>query len=756
MPKIKNKTPAAPTVPSISAQDVQEWGRGAWQDMLMFARKQLFGNLHGVEWTFNTTFSLIRRRWMVVAGALAFFITLCIALLLIVQPQYTAETLLQINTRQEQVTDMEDVLGGLSSSDAAIRTELDVLKSRKLALRVIRDQHILADENLGSGLFSTLIGLVKSAVLPVAEAPAKTAPSSKTTEATAREAAAVGAFLSRLEVSIKPRSYTISVRYTANNPETAARMVNGLAKAYLTNQMEERFDATKRANDWINSRLNQLQKNVQASDLAVRKFREENNLTVAGGVTLNDQQLSELNSQLILSRTQLAEAEAKVVATQRGVGTTSEVLNNPLIQNLRMQETEVRRKMSDLASRYGPMHPRMQTVRNELANVQSKIGEEMGKIRGSLDNDIDMARARVRTLEEQLELLQQRTQLSSGPAVQLAELERQANAERSLYEAFLARSRQIAQMDFVQADVRVISAAETPGAPSSPHKTMWLLMSILMGLGVGVGLMMLLELLDSGYRTSAQLEQQLGLPVLGLLGELKETDDVAHYVLNKPTGAFTEAVRAARAALQFAKPDMPPKVVLITSSVPQEGKSITAASMAQLAAASGQKVLLVDADMRRPSMAHKFNITAKIGLADVLVGNAKAKDAIQVMPKSGLHVLPTLANTHFAQELLGSAKMKDLIAEWRKTYDLVILDCPPVMAVADAAMLMKEMDAALFVVRWGTTPRPLVTHAIKQLKAANAPLAGVLLSRVDLDKQHAYGYGDYGYYYGKYKEYYNN
>jgi succinoglycan biosynthesis transport protein ExoP len=741
----------APAPENLGAH-VREWGQSALRDLMALAGRTLASNMHGMEFGIHGTFSMVRRRWPILAVCSGAAVVLMMLLLLVMRPEYTAEALMQINTRQEQVTTFEDVLSGANTTDAAIRTEVDVLQSRKLAARVIKELNLMNNPDFAPqpGVVGTLMALAKSALLPVAT-PEKT----KAVE-TAEETRAINILLSNLNVQMKPRSFSIMVRYTAYDPKLAADIANAVGQQYLTNQLEERFDATKRANDWMNKRLKELQRNVQAAEMAVRQFRDANNLTEARGMTLSDQQLSELNSQLILARTQLAEAQAKVTSTARGVGNTSEVLNNPLIQNLRIQETEVRRKMSDLASRYGERHPRMQTVRNELADVQRKISEETGKIRGSLDNDIDMAKARVATLEQQLDALKVQNQMSSGSAVQLAELERQAAAERGLYEAFLARSRQIAQMDFVTADARIISAAETPLRPSAPKKSLLMMMAFVLGLGLGIAIMLALELLDSGFRNGSQLEASTGLPVLGLLGELTGVEDVAHYVVNKPTGAFTEAVRAIRTSLQFMNPDKPIKVVMVTSSVPQEGKSLFACSLAQLSAAGGSKVLLVDADMRRPTISHRLSLKPTAGLAEVLVGSAKQKDVIEILKPSGVHVLPALANTQFAQELLASSKMRDLLAEWRKTYDLVVIDCPPVMAVSDAVTVSGLVDATVFMARWGTTPRPLVANALKQLKSAHAPVAGVVMTRVDLEKQQAYGYGDYGYYYGKYKEYYSD
>ncbi|NBX86545.1 MAG: polysaccharide biosynthesis tyrosine autokinase [Proteobacteria bacterium] len=732
--------------------------RTVWTDFLGAARE----HLQGVEWTMNGTLSMLRRRWPVLATCMGLCLGLAILILLVVPSTYTATALLQINTRQEQVTKIDDVVSGLAATDPAIRTEVDVLTSRRLAERVVKKLQLINNPDFLQN--TSVLGELKHAVVYFLF-PFSNSEERAEAEAAERDLAtrkAVNILLDNLNVQVKPRSFTIVVTFNAHSPELASKVANAIAAEYLTSQLEDKFDATKRANDWMNDRLKQMQRDVQTAQLAVERFREQHGLTEAKGVLLSDQQISDLNSQLILSRTQLAEAQAKFDRTKqlqssgRGIDTATEVLNSPLIMNLRQQEAEIRRNMSDLASRYGERHPRMLNVRNELRDLQRKIYEEITKIQGSLENEVAVAEARVKTLAEQLEALQAKTSLSTDANVQLSELERQLQAEKTLYENFLGRSKEIAQMDMTQTDARVISQAEVPMQASSPKKGMTLLLALLAGGALGIALMLLLEMLDGSYRTAQQLEMASGVPVLGMLGELPHDMDVAHYVVDKPTGAFTEGVRAARTALNFANPDKKPQVLLITSTVPQEGKSLFSISIAQLAAAGGAKVLLVDADLRRPSVSKQLGLTPKAGLAEVLADTAKLKSVILTLPKSGLEVMPALPNTQFAQELLSSKKMKDLMAAWRKDYDLIVIDSPPVMAVADTITLSTMADALLFMVRWGTTPRQLVLNAVKQLKNCNTPLAGCMLTRVDLEKQQAYGYGDYGYYYGKYKEYYND
>ncbi len=723
--------------------------RTVWSDFKAAASN----HLHGVEWSLNGTLAMLWRRWPLVLAVTFACVALAGLWLAVTPNRYTAQTMLQLNTRQEQVTNFEDVMSGIGTGDAAIRTEVDMLKSRKIAQRVIEDLDMLGRLSNRKSLKERLIGLGKMFLFPLADEP------SPADDKAAKMTRAIDGFLARLEVTQVPRSYSIIVRFTSTDPKMAVNVPNAVAEAYLTSQLEDKFDATKRANTWMNNRLKQLQKSVQQAELAVRKFREENDLTQAHGVTLSEQQLSELNSQLILARTQLAEAEAKRSAAARGVSTASEVLNSPLIQNLRIQETEVRRKISDLGSRYGTRHPRMQTARQELADVQGKITEETAKIRGSLDNDLATAQARVQTLQEQLDQMQNQNKLSTSAEVQLAELERQAQAERSLYQAFLARSREIAQMDFVQTDARVIYPAEVPLGPSQPKKAMVLVLALIAGGLLGVATAIALEAMDSGFRNSQQLEGITGLRVLGLLGELPATlKDRARYVLHKPTSAYAEGIRSIRTALRFAEDGKEaPRGVAITSSVPQEGKSLFSIGLAQLAAASGQKVLLIDADLRKPSLSKQLgHARAKAGLAEVLSGKATLREVILTEKDSGLSIIPARGDSSSAQELLGGTKMAELMPSFRKQYDLIIIDCPPVMAVADALTVSPLVDALLFVVRWGSTPRPLVQAALRQLRGSRIPVTGTVLTRVDLDKQLGYGHGDFGFYYGKYKDYYTN
>ena len=721
--------------------------------------QRLSRHVEGVDISLNSTLALLRRRWLVLVSSMLVVLLLAAVFLTLMPRQYTATVLLQIHTAREQVINLDDVVTGMAGNDAAIQSEIDVMTSRRIAERVITDLKLIKrDPALTTTSIIESLWLAARTYLGWYD---RNEIERLAAQKERQMTRAVHDFTSRLRVQVLPRSYTIKLQYTAATPEDAARIANATALAYLNSQLEDRFDATRRANDWVNERLTDLQRNVQAAETAVQIFRDANGLAQARGMTLTEQQLSELNSQLILARTQLAETEAKYERSRKmassggGIETTAEVINNPLIQRLREQETEVRRSLSDLSARYGERHPRMITVRNELSDIRRKIGEESRKIQGSLGNDVAVVQARVRTLEDQLDALEAASTLSGSAEIQLAELERQAAAGRSLYESFLTRSKEIAQLDFSQSDAKIISSASIPLSPSSPKPKLMLLLALVFGAALGAALVVLIEVLDSAFRTVAQVESVTGLPVLAMLGELPDDVDVARYASLKPSSAFAESVRALKTNVHYSHPDKTIKVWAVTSSMPEEGKSTLALALAQTLAMSGARVLLMDTDMRKPSIARQLGVKAKHTLGEVLVGQSTLKQALIRDKNASIDVLPSKPDTKFALELLSSAKMTDLMAELRGTYDAIVMDTPPVMAVADVVALSPHIDALIYAVRWGATPRPLAATAMKQLRATHVPLVGAVLARVDLDRQIGYGAGDYSYYYGRYKGYYN-
>ena len=504
--------------------------------------------------------------------------------------------------------------------------------------------------------------------------------------------------------------------------------------------------------------------------MEAQRFREENRLIQTQNAGLvSDQQLSQLNTRLIDARTDLARTQARFsqinsisdIETTDYAGLT-EVLDSQLIQRLREQQSEVLRNRAELATRYGPKHPRMINVEAELSDIDANIKIEIRKVVAGIQNEVDVARARVAALEESLEQLKNENVSLNRAQVQLRELEREAEANRVLLETFLARFKETTnQQDIQQADARIISRADVPLDPSFPNKKLILALVVFASTGLGVGLAFLLEMLDNGYRTLDQIKTDLGLRGVGIIPMLASNKlqgvSVEDYLIEKPSSSFAEAHRNVHASLLYSGPRQnTPQVIMVTSSVPGEGKSTFSLCYARLMAKSGMKTLLIEADLRRPVLQTRMNLhDQQADIVNVLEGKDVGGQQLHKDEKSGLHILSGRGHSD-PQKLFSGEKFSGLMAWARENYDLIVLDTPPVMAVSDAVILSHQVDAVLYVVQWETTPKKSVESGITQLREAGAPLAGAVITQVNIKRHQRYGYGDQGYYYGTKSGYYSN
>jgi capsular exopolysaccharide synthesis family protein len=424
---------------------------------------------------------------------------------------------------------------------------------------------------------------------------------------------------------------------------------------------------------------------------------------------------------------------------------------------LREQETDLARQQAELSGRYGERHPTMINLKAEIRDLKSKINGEVNKIVLSLANEVEVARTRETTLAANLAAVQQNVGELSKAGVKLGELQREADANRALFETFLARFKETSQQDqILKPDARIISAAESPLAPSFPKKKVILAVALGIAVLLGVFLALLIERLDNGFRSPEQVEKMTGVPGLGLIpaAPVSRKTPPHEYLLQKPTSAYAEALQSVRTALHFSNVDHPPRVVLVTSALPQEGKTTFAISLARIAARSGLKVVLVDADMRRPKIAKLMGLESDAGLRELLAGDALIPGVLHKDEQTGLHIIPSRPDTPGPQDLLGSRRMRDLVRQMSTLYDMVVVDSPPIMAVSDPIVLSGLVDATLVLVRWETTPREVAISAIRQLRQSGGRIAGAVLTRVNMRKHARFSYGDSGYYYDQYKGYY--
>ena len=429
-----------------------------------------------------------------------------------------------------------------------------------------------------------------------------------------------------------------------------------------------------------------------------------------------------------------------------------------MIGQLRAQRAETSRKAADLTSRFGERYPEVIDIRSQLADLDKTIGAEVSRILDNLKNAYEAALQRERSLEGSLENLTD--QRGNSPAlIKLRELQRVDDANRKLYENFLQISNEIEQRSTLNdTGARIITPAMRPNEPSYPRRTLVFALAVALGILLGVALAFLVEYLDGGFKTRAQVEQTLGCPVLGMIPLIRTlgprrrtTRDLLARMRAAPLSALSEAIRSARVGLLLSDVDKPPKLVLVTSAIPDEGKSTAAVLFAASAAASGQRSLLIDCDLRRKSASRTFERSSQPGLVEVLAGDIDIADGIYHDEATGLDVIAAGSGAINPGDLLNSQRMRDVLTQLREHYDFIVLDSSPILPVIDAAVLATMVDKIVLVVQWSRTPRMSAIEAMKGLSADTRRIAGVLMNKVDLKKLRAHGYGyGYGYHYGRY------
>ena len=742
-------------------------------DVGPYGEAHMVGDTGMIDFDFLSLARSLRKRIGVIAG-----ITLGLCLLTFVgvfqmTPLYTAETLILLDQQKTQVLNVEAVMSGLGGDNATVDSQVEILRSRSIARRVVMDLNLLEDPDFNAALqppsvfawldprvwISSLIG----------------GPSDDGLTEEQRHEAVINSVVSSLvkntDVARRGSTYVISLQFTSESPSKAVKIANALADTYVVDQLEAKFDATKKANEWLSSRLASLRTQVQDSERAAEIYRTQNGLENSGGTTLNEQQLSELNAQLILARTDLAEKQAKysrakqILSNGGSIESVADVLQSQTISTLRGQEAELARQQADLSSKYGPRHPSILNIDAQRTDIQHQIGREVQRIVGSIQNEASISQSRVDSLQKSLNELKGTANMNNQAFVQMRELEREAEANKTVYESFLNRFKETSQQGDLQTpDSRVISAATLPTSPSYPRKGLIGVVALMLSAMIGIGVALLLERLDNSLHTSQEVEETLGLAhlvsmplVLDEKGPDGKRLSPQDYLLSKPLSAYSESLRSLRSALALSNVDNPPKLLLFTSSLPNEGKTTTSVSFARAAAEAGLAVVLIDCDLRHPSVHKAFGAAnPKVGLVEVLAGKAKLSEAIVLDNASGLHYLPIASGSANPPDVLASGQMQKLLNDMRATYDLVILDSAPVLPVSDSRALSRLVDKTVFVVRWAETPKEAAQSGVRELRNYGADIAGVVLSAVDTTKQAKYGYGDGGYYYRSYSRYYVN
>ncbi|MEQ8405939.1 MAG: polysaccharide biosynthesis tyrosine autokinase [Oceanicaulis sp.] len=743
----------------MSAYDAEAPGRGEFRDDEAFDLRSLF--------------NVFRRRFWIMAFTAALTLAFVVVVTFQTTPLYTSTASVLLETRERQVVDFESVISGLPPDSAIVDTEVQVIASRSLAEKVVARLNLqdvpefnpaLRDPPLRVQIMETVRGVFGAA------RPAPAGDAADASELAAERV--VDAVMNSLEARRVGTTYLIEISATSRSPRLAQQIANAYADEYLLSQLEAKFEATERANDWLNTRVADLRDEVRTAEQAVARFRAQEDLLNAEGATLTEQQISDINAQLASQRAELSEAQARLRGVRsrlaQGVSPESigEVLRSDVVRELRAQQAQVTRRQGELATRYGPRHPEILSVERELADIQEQINQEVQRIVSSLESEVEVARERVLSLETSLADLRADLAAEDASLVRLRELEREAEASRALFESFLNRFRQTdASEQLTDADAQIVARAAVPTQASSPNFLLNLALGVVLAGIAAAGVAAALELLDSGLRTEPDVEAKLGLPHVASVPKLKSSllsrvsggrTPPERYVMDKPLSSFAESFRTLRSAISLSSLDSQARTIAITSALPGEGKTTITVCFGRIAASAADRVVVVDCDLRRRQLSKQLAPKAKVGLLEVLARKVALQDAIVQDAASKMDVLPTAGGDFTPQDVFRSESFSTLLKTLAEHYDLVVIDTAPVLAVADTRTIASLTDRVVFVAEWGRSSVGSVKLALSALRASKARMAGVVLNSVDVERQGRYGYGAYYGYYRSYRKYYTD
>jgi polysaccharide biosynthesis transport protein len=694
------------------------------------------------------------RHWLFIASVTALVFVIGVVYLARTTPLYTATVQVLLERPAKAPMDSGSIDYRGFDDSAFFENQLAIIQSDPLLRRVVVKERLAEPR-------------------PTAKE-AQSTDAAKEGLAAAEEQSILGAISGlrgALAVARSGKAQVLSISITSTDPAKAAQLANAVASAYVVNQLDARFESAKQASAWLSDRLVELRQQLRDSEEAVTKFRSEHGLARSGPtIALNDQQLADLNSKLLAARTDAAEKKTRVdflADVARGKKTLDslpdilQAKGSDVIVALRGKLAEASQREADLLARYSSRHPAVVNVEAEKRDIERSIAAETQRMIQAVNGEYALANARLATTEQAMREATGQGGLNYEDSVRLRELERTAAVNKSLFEDVLQKAKITdEQSTFRPREARVIMPAQT-GGQSFPNTRKVLLTALLVGLGLGVGGAIAIEMLNAGFTGSRQVEDALGIPVLASVGRMDKSKlvskdgqavPIVFYHVHYPLSPFSEAIRTLRSGIHMSDVDRPPKVIHITSSRPGEGKTTIAISLAISAATAGLKVALVDADLRHPSVSRCFKLEQEKGLVDLLIGATTFEKVFRFQNDLKLMVIPAGSKTLNPPDVLGSERMKALISNLGETFDYVVLDTPPVGPVIDPVIVANLADKTIFVVQWASTPREVVETSLQHV-SKHKRIAGIVLNSVNQDRARKYG-GEY--YYGKsYERYYS-
>ncbi len=688
---------------------------------------------------------LIKRKWVVISSVLIIFGVVATATMRTTRI-YEAAGSIAINKTDPALLNLKDSANGAIDYDPSdLDTEVSILRSDLLALQVIKQLNLdKRPEFGGSGdTQPSSLELTTDALQP---------DSASTSELLA-------AFKGSLQVSLRPNTRVIDIHYRSADKDLAAHVVNSLIHTYIEQNFKTRFESTMQASDWLSKQLIDLQMKVETSQEKLVKYQKQHEiLGIDEKQNIITSKLDELNKELTTAESGRMEKESVYQLVQSGDADTAAAAAtsadapapggatiSSLLEKLREQQADLKIQVAQLSTQFGPSYPKVAQMNNQMKEVDAQIQVEMKKIVSRVRSDYLTALQRETMLRAAMDKQKQEANKLNESAIEYSLLKRDVETNRTLYEGLLEKLKEAGVTAGLRSNnIRPVDEARVPMYPAEPNVPRNLSFALALGLTTGIGLAFLLEGIDNTVRTPEQAQALSGLPSLGLiplgskngveasvrqrLAVASSKEVVELITQSRPQSQMAESYRALRTSLLLTSLGAPPKVILITSALPQEGKT----------------VLLIDADLRRPSIHKTLGTGPKTGLSNVLTGNATLQQATvrsSILP--GLFILPAGTPPPNPAELLASSNMKDVLAELREQYDHIVVDTPPALSVTDAVVMSTRADAVVLVIRSGQTTKQALRRSRDLLMQVNARFAGVLLNAVDLTSPDYYYYYEY-------------
>lgn len=713
---------------------------------------------------------IVRKRRGIILSVIAIFVVAAALSAVLTVPVYRSTAVVEINHESARILRIQDFLPDAGSAQAAEQfytTQYEILRGRALSEAVVREEGVETHPELTGeirqrslmGEVYSVLGVLRRAFRESPQGGAGEVDPEVRREAAIRRAGAV--LRSKIQVTPHRGSRLVSVSVSSFDPRFAARMANAVVDQYIRSNMQRRYNAGNEARNFLQGQLEEMRISLERADQALQDFAQENRVAnLEERQEMASQSLRDLNTRLSDAQTRLLEYQAYRDQIQSGRATQlAGVLENDAIRGLRLQLADLSTQRASMLQTFKEDYPAVVELNTRMGQIQTEIDELMRRELQVISSQYENLRTQAQTLEEAIVERENSILALSQQSVQYNILKREFETNRELYDGLLQRMKEIGLAAGIQENnISIIDPALVPGGPYHPNFWRSVLVALFLGAVLGIALALLLEFLDTSVRRTEDLERLTSRPVLGLIPlarrdtgtvmagmmvplvpRKRTTSGVAHYSITHVRSTVSEAYRSLRTSLMFSTPEGMPRTLLVTSPTPGAGKTTTAINLGTVMAQNGARVLVIDADLRRPRLHVEFSCRQSPGLTNRIAGvgpggpdAGQGKSSIIGTNVPGMFIMPSGSHAPSPPELLGSARMRDLLRQSAKVFDHVIVDSPPILGLADSVLLASMVDGVVMVVAAGQSTRDSVRNCIRRLDQVHANLLGVVMNQVDL------------------------